>query len=289
MRNKKVVIGIIVLLCVLVLGWGKYNELQKERRIQAVQKMQHPNYGSVTFDWALQNYFGNIPDYLHGSNDTVMMQITDKNFGTLIMTFTVDLKDDVEYLNSCYWDGYALSEQEAYDVLNEIYSRSSRIQGQDYLYDSMSSMSSTVSDFMSATVNGTAYDFELESAVLRNGNMQVTYVCYNPRGEELYSVTLYFDDNIQTGQYSSASGDTEFRIMSGRLIAQSEKTGSMLGGTVPVQEGVGSFSLDLTYQSDDWTTYEGTFSATLGRSSLSGSYGDSSMTIEDAKFNFTLQ
>lgn len=158
-------------------------------------------------------------------------------------------------------------------------------------YNSKNSMSPAASnyDYMSATVDGTTYNFELESAALRNGNIQVTYVYYSPRGEKLCSVTLYFDSNIQTGRYSSASGNTEFKVMSGHLTAQSGKTGYMLGGTVPIQEGVGSFSLNLTYRSDDWTTYEGTFSATLGRSSLSGSYGNSSMTIEDAKFNFSLQ
>lgn len=156
--------------------------------------------------------------------------------------------------------------------------------------DAGSSITPTsASNEMSAKVNGTTCSFELESAALRNGNMEVSYVCYNPRGEKLYTVKLYLDSNIQPGQYSSDNGSMEFKVTSGLLTAQSGKTGSVLGSTVPVREGVGSFSLDLTYRNDDWTSYAGTFSAVLGRSSLSGTHGDSSMTIENAAFQFTLQ
>ena len=128
MKRKKVLIGIIVL-CVLLLGgkfgWDKYIEVQNEKCIQAVQNMQHANYGSVTFDQAVRNYFENSPVY--GSADgKVLVSIRDKNSESVaIMEFTVDLKNDIEYLNSCMTPYGIMTAQEANDLISTIYSYSS--------------------------------------------------------------------------------------------------------------------------------------------------------------------
>ena len=141
-------------------------------------------------------------------------------------------------------------------------------------------------DSMIASVDGNEYEFKLQSAKLSHGDMAVVYVCYTPRGDELYKIKLYFDKNIAPGKYSSDNKDRNFRVNCGFLDAKTPLVNNY-GQTVT--EGVGSFSLDLTYRDANWETYEGTFSAHLGRSQLSGTHGESSMIIDGARFNFTLQ
>ena len=140
-------------------------------------------------------------------------------------------------------------------------------------------VTATVSDSMTAAVDGTQYSFELDSATVNHGKIEVSYSAYNPRGERMYNVKLYFDKDIAPGSYSSQNSDTEFRIHCGLLSVSS---GSAF------TEAVGSYELELTSRDSDWLTYQGIFSAELGRSSLSGTYGAQSMSITDASFCFTI-
>lgn len=148
-------------------------------------------------------------------------------------------------------------------------------------------------NYLIAKIDGIEYEFDLVSAgISYGGKLEAKYEAYNPRGEKMHTVIIRFDKNISKGRYQSGRDETYVYISNGLLSAQTGSKGYTLMGThvSPMKgtESVGAYDLIITFRSSDWMHYEGAFSAELGRSSLSGTYGAQHMTIDNAKFSFTL-
>lgn len=117
---KKFIVLLLVVVILVGTGLGKYHQAQNEKRIQTVQSMLHPNYGSLTLDQALRNSFGRSPEYLSGKENTVIMVIPG---GYVTMTFTVDLDHNRVFVDSCWLYDNEFTNPDTIDaILNEIYS-----------------------------------------------------------------------------------------------------------------------------------------------------------------------
>lgn len=125
MKSKKPIVILVVIICMAALtvfGLEKYFEMQDEKCIRFVREMQYPGYGSVTLDQALRNIGGTVqyssPDY---DEVSVIVEARHVDFTPLVMVFKVDMKNDREYLYTCSLNGNLLGEQEALNLLRDIY------------------------------------------------------------------------------------------------------------------------------------------------------------------------
>ena len=123
MKSKKPLIILVVMICMIVLAVlvvDKYFKMEEEKCIQLVKEMHYPGYGNVTLDQALRN-IGGTPYYV---SDGERVYVEVYGSASLMLIFTVDMKNDIEYLYSCSLNGNPLGEQEALELLREIYSNS---------------------------------------------------------------------------------------------------------------------------------------------------------------------
>lgn len=137
------------------------------------------------------------------------------------------------------------------------------------------------SDILTATIEGEKQTFKLAYAYILGSDIHVTYESYNPRGELRYTIMFQFDQNLDEGTYysreSSLKSDVVIRLYKGNS-ATDYISYRMKGGN----DTTGTFVIET--MSDDWTTYSGSFNAKLAILRKG-----TSITIEDAQFNFTLR
>lgn len=142
---------------------------------------------------------------------------------------------------------------------------------------------------MTAVINGEQKVLQLESAKVSNKKIFVTYTAYTPRGKKDVSVQLTFAESITPGTYSIYDADGKFEVKCDSYSAKynapnpySSSGGFSMDMVQKRQEYHGNYSLNLTYRSSDWSTYQGSFSATL-----INSFATDQVVIEDAFFDFS--
>lgn len=148
-------------------------------------------------------------------------------------------------------------------------------------------------NYLSAVIDGERYDFQFEEAKIRYGNtIQADYSAYDARGDKAYSMSIYLDKNIKPGRYNSdtdeayknnRNANTGGNIQNVKMaIYLFRWSGKISGFYTNIASRPGSYSLNLTYRSDDWMRYEGSFSATVKNK------GTLEIDIENGSFGFTI-
>ena len=122
-----------------------------------------------------------------------------------------------------------------------------------------------------ATINGEEITFVQTRAFLGPYQISVDYTAYNPRGEERYSIDIDIDNNLVPGSYHLTDSWRPVQVIFRQ--ANQGPTYYSYGG-----------SFDLISMNDDWTVYEGEFSAKLKPDLSRYKY----MEINDVTFRFTL-
>lgn len=131
------------------------------------------------------------------------------------------------------------------------------------------------------TIEGRETVFYVSRATVSTLDIKVTFYAYNPRGEQLYYLSLDFDKNLFEGSYQTKSS-----ILYTDVKVYFKKIGS--DDVYDTYPGIDARNyqpgtLVIEKISDDWMTYDGSFVMTL--------YSDNnkSFVIDDAVFNFTIQ
>lgn len=145
----------------------------------------------------------------------------------------------------------------------------------------------TMSNLLTCEIDGQRYEMSLKEARVTVGNtIRVVYQAQNPRGEVLYNLTISMDKNLGVGTYSASSKVSIYlsKVGSG---GRSYQTSYGIGSQKLWGRDLGSYTFSITKRSDDWRTYEGTFSATLEQATKSKS--NDTICLTNCSFNFTLQ
>ncbi len=130
-------------------------------------------------------------------------------------------------------------------------------------------------------IDGTDYVFYLKEADLSYGNqIEATYITFNPRGEMLYRLRIQLDKDIPTGSYTNKDRTYDNDIY---LDTEYYSSTNVWGKSYRASYSRGSFDLNLSYRSDDWMTYEGSFTG-----SLNYTMRDNNISISCSYFNFTM-
>lgn len=152
-----------------------------------------------------------------------------------------------------------------------------------------SKKTSEVSDgrnIATATINGEEVIFYLKETYIadKTNDVYVIYLAVNPRGEQLYHLTFWFDANLTEGSYDMTKNFTgsvaNVKLYAGKYAA--EKMYASYGNYRTKEDTVvGNFTIDK--MSSDWLTYDGHFSSEVFTENNSSSF-----TLSDFSFNFTL-
>lgn len=145
----------------------------------------------------------------------------------------------------------------------------------------------TMSNSLTCEINGQGYEMSLKEAKVFIGkNIRAVYQAQNPRGEVLYRLTISMDKDLGVGTYSS---DKKVSISLSEVGSgsRSYETAYGIGPQKLWGRDLGSYTFSITKRSDDWRTYEGTFSATLEQATKSKS--NDMIRLTNCSFNFTLQ
>lgn len=134
---------------------------------------------------------------------------------------------------------------------------------------------------LKATIFGREEIFYLSRAYVNDYEVDATYYAYNPRGEQLYYLSLSFDKNLFEGTYTTNSSILYSDVKVSFSKAGSYSFYTSYPGLDMKDYNAGTFIIEKI--SEDWMTYEGSFNMELYLNKTD------SMVIDDAVFNFTLE
>lgn len=134
---------------------------------------------------------------------------------------------------------------------------------------------------LKATIFGREEIFYLSRAYVNDYEVDTTYYAYNPRGEQLYYLSLSFDKNLFEGTYTTNSSILYSDVKVSFSKAGSYSFYTSYPGLDMKEYNAGTFIIEKI--SEDWMTYEGSFNMELYLNKTD------SMVIDDAVFNFTLE